>query len=120
MKPYQRAALALAVLKLETNNTKRNIYDYTQSCYPRISGHADKECIKFFDYDRNTYFEGRFNGGEYRLYDYGHGEYISIKQKSAGSYEGYHYGSGRYYSIACQGNNVSFYDYGTALYYNFA
>lgn len=120
MKQYQRAALALAVLKLESNNSVTSIFDYSQSNYPNISGDANAREIKLYDYDRAAYFDGSFSGSEYSLYDYGHSEYISLKKKMNGKYEGFHYGSSSYYEIDVQGNSVSFYDYGTGQYYNFS
>lgn len=120
MKSYQRAALALAAIKLEKNNSVESIFDYSESKYPNISGDVNEREIKLYDYDRRTYFEGSFSGSEFSLYDYGHGEYISLKKKSNGKYEGYHYGSGSYYEIEIKGNNISFYDYATGQYYDFS
>lgn len=120
MKPYQRAALALAVLKIENNSVKSSIYDFGESRYCNISGSVNPQEIKLYDYDRGAYFEGRFNGSEYSLYDYEHSEYISLKRKSNRKYEGYHYGSSSYYEITVSGSSISFYDYGTGEYYSFS
>ncbi|MBJ9903650.1 hypothetical protein [Acinetobacter bereziniae] len=120
MKQYQRAALALAVLKLEKNDSVNSVYDYNQSTHPNISGHANDREIKLYDYDRGAFFDGSFNGTEFSLYDYEHCEFISLKKISDGKYEGYHYGSSSYFEITLRGNNVSFYDYGTGEFYDFS
>jgi hypothetical protein len=120
MKQYQRAALALAVFKLESNNSKDDIYDHKTSKYLSISGDVNQNEINLYDYDRGVHFDGKLEGDEFSLYDYGHGEFISLKKTSLGKYEGYHYGSSNFYEIDVQGNSVSFYDYGTGQYYNFS
>lgn len=120
MKQHQRAALALAALKLETNNSVTRIFDYSQSNFSNISGDVNKSEINLYDYDRGVYFDGKIEGDEFSLYDYGHGEFISLKKISRGKYEGYHYGSSSYYEIELSGGNVSFYDFGTGKYYEFS
>lgn len=120
MKQYQRAALALAVLKIENNITKSSVYDFSESKYCNISGSVNPQEIKLYDYDRKAYFQGRFTGSEYSLYDYGHSEFISLKRKPNGKYAGYHYGSSSFYEITVSGSSISFYDYGTGKYYSFS
>lgn len=119
MKQYQRAALALAVLKLESRSSKNNIYDYSKGCYWSISGKVDRKEIKLYDYSRGAHFGGRVNGQRYSLYDFGHAEHISLELKSSGKYGGYHFGSGSFYEITVRDNGVSFYDYGSGQFYNF-
>lgn len=56
MKQYQRAALALAVLKIENNSAKSSIYDFGESRYCNISGSVNPQEIKLYDYDRGGLF----------------------------------------------------------------
>lgn len=120
MKQYQRAALALVVAKLEFGNDKSNIYDYNENSYPQISGDVNQQEAKLFDYHRSAMFEGRHTGREFNLYDYEHGEFISLKKKGVKKYEGYHYGNSSYYEITISGSMINFYDFSTAQYYRFS
>lgn len=120
MKQYQRAALALAVLRLESVSSKNSIYDYSQGCHLNISGDVNNNEIRLFDYNRGAHFGGSFSGNEYNIYDYGHGEHISLGLKSPGKYSGFHYGSSSHYEITIRGNSASFFDYGTGKFYTFS
>ena len=120
MKQYQRAALALAVLRLESINSKNNVYDYSQGRHLLISGTVDSHEIKLYDFDRGAHFGGRLNGQRYGLYDFEHSEHISLEFKSSGKYGGYHFGSSTFYEITVRDNGVSFYDFSTGKFYNFS
>lgn len=120
MKQYQRAALALSVLRLEAISSKNNVYDYSLGRHWSISGKIDQNEIKLYDYDRGAHFGGRLNGQRYSLYDFEHSEHISLELKSSGKYGGYHFGSATHYEITVRSNGVSFYDFGTGQFYNFS
>jgi hypothetical protein len=113
MKDEARAAVAAIVRAAVTGRSISSIFDYDAGKYRTFSGTASGS-VNLYDYDRGVYVTGSLHS----LYDYGHGEYISLKIEG-NHFSGFDYGSRNNFTGTLSGNMVEIYDFDTGQHYQY-